>query len=58
MTEYPKSLYLKGWEDLSATVIVNSPDEEEAARKHGYRTLNEPVGEEPAPKRTRVKKAE
>ena len=57
MVEYPKSLYLKGWEDLSKHVIVNSPDEEEKARKNGYKSLNEDVA--PAPvKRTRAKKAE
>ena len=56
MTEYPKALYLSGWTDLTATVTVFSPDEEENARKHGYRSLNEDAvqEEEPVkPKRTR-----
>ena len=56
MTEYPKSLYLKGWEDLSLHVIVNSPEEEEAARKEGYRSLGE--GPDAPAKKTRAKKVE
>lgn len=43
--EYPKSLYSKGWEDLSATVVVNSKEEEDAARKEGYKGLADPVEE-------------
>jgi hypothetical protein len=39
--EYPKSLYLKGWEDLSATVIVCDEKEEAEARKQGYKMLKE-----------------
>lgn len=59
MVEYPKSLYLKGWEDLSLHVIVNSPEEEESARKDGYRTLGEgPDGAVTPVKKTRAKKAE
>ena len=43
--DYPRSLYLKGWEDLSLTVIVNSEEEELAARANGYRNLKEtPLG--------------
>lgn len=38
---YPRSLYLKGWEDLSLTVIVHSEDEELAARANGYKNLKE-----------------
>lgn len=41
--EYPKSLYLHGWDDLEATVIVNSVEEEEEARKQGYKMLGEEV---------------
>ena len=39
--EYPKALYLKGWDDLSASVTVNSKEEEASARKEGYKGLNE-----------------
>jgi hypothetical protein len=51
--EYPKSLYLKGWEDLSATVIVCDEKEEAEARKQGYKMLNEPEGTKPV-RRKRV----
>ena len=44
-TEYPKSLYSKGWEDLSATVVVHSEEEEAEARKNGYKGLADPVEE-------------
>lgn len=57
--EYPKSLYLQGWLDLSLHIVVNSPEQEEEARKHGYRSLDEPVaGAEQPVKKTRAKKAE
>jgi hypothetical protein len=39
--DYPRSLYLNGWLDLSAERIVNSAAEEEAARAEGYKTLPE-----------------
>lgn len=45
VVEYPKSLYSKGWGDLSATVVVNSKEEEDAARKEGYKGLNEKAAE-------------
>lgn len=41
--EYPKALYLHGWDDLSACFVVNDLAEEEAARLKGYRGLHEPV---------------
>lgn len=50
--EYPKALYLKGWDDLDACVVVLDAEEEAAARKEGYRMLNEPV-EQDTPKRRR-----
>lgn len=39
--DYPRSLYLKGWDDLSLEKIVRSAEEEEAARAHGYKKLTE-----------------
>ena len=44
--EYPKMLYLHGWDDLDANVTVNDAAEEAAARAEGYRGINEPP---PAP---------
>ena len=41
--EYPKALYLRGWEDLGAMVMVHNAAEEADARTEGYRTLAEPV---------------
>lgn len=41
--EYPKSLYLRGWDDLGATVTVHNAPEEADARAVGYRTVSEPV---------------
>lgn len=41
--EYPKALYLRGWEDLDATVVVANAAEEADARARGYRMLSEPV---------------
>jgi hypothetical protein len=41
--EYPKGLYLRGWEDLDAFVIVQNAAEEAAARAQGYRHINEAV---------------
>jgi len=48
--EYPKSLYWAGWDDLSATVVVNDKDEEKKARKSGFKMLPEfdVKAEEPA----------
>jgi len=40
--EYPKSLYLKGWDDLDASVIVHDAEQEAQAREEGYRMLSEP----------------
>ena len=40
--EYPKSLYLRGWDDLSAHVIVQDGAAETEARKAGYRMLTDP----------------
>lgn len=47
-SEFPKQLYSKGWEDLSASVVVNSEEEEAAARKEGFKMLSET--DEPAKK--------
>lgn len=41
--EYPKALYLRGWDDLAAMVTVHNAAEEADARAAGYRTLSEPV---------------
>ena len=41
MIEYPKQLYLHGWDDLSATVVVMDAEQEAAARKDGYKMLSE-----------------
>lgn len=49
MNIYPRSLYLRGWEDLSAEVVVRSADEEAAARAKGYKRLPEFAVVEPAP---------
>ena len=43
--EYPKALYLRGWDDLDACVTVKDRAEEDAARLEGYRTLLEPVAD-------------
>ena len=40
--EYPKSLYLHGWDDLDACVIVRDEQQEAQARSEGYRMLSEP----------------
>lgn len=40
--EYPKSLYLRGWDDLSATVVVHDAAAEAEARAAGYRMLSDP----------------
>ncbi len=39
--EYPKQLYRKGWKDLSDTIVVNSAEEEDAARADGFKMLGE-----------------
>lgn len=54
-TEYPKQLYRKGWDDLTDSVVVESEDEEAAARAEGFKMLSEEDGEE-APKRGRKAK--
>jgi hypothetical protein len=43
MQEYPKALYLRGWDDLDASVTVRDAAEEAAARAQGYRMLSEPA---------------
>lgn len=43
--EYPKSLYLRGWDDLSAHVIVADAEAEAEARKAGYRMLSDVPGD-------------
>lgn len=40
--EFPKSLYLRGWDDLSATVVVHDAAAEAEARAAGYRMLSDP----------------
>lgn len=40
--EFPKSLYLRGWSDLSATVVVHDAAAEAEARAAGYRMLSDP----------------
>ena len=49
IVEYPKGLYLRGWDDMEAYVIVQDAAEEAAARAKGYRHINEaaPVAPEP-----------
>ncbi len=42
IVEYPKALYLRGWEDLDAVVTVHDAAQEAEAREQGYRTLVEP----------------
>jgi hypothetical protein len=54
--EYPKSLYLNGWADLDAHVVVSDAAEEDDARAQGYLTLAE-VGKPAAPRRGRPPKA-
>lgn len=44
--EFPKALYLRGWDDLDAYVTVQNAAEEAAARAKGYRGINEAA---PAP---------
>ena len=41
MIEYPKQLYLHGWDDLDATVVVHDAGQEAAARKDGYKMLSD-----------------
>ena len=40
--EYPKALYRRGWDDLSASVTVQDAAGEAEARAAGYRMLSEP----------------
>lgn len=44
IVEYPKALYLRGWDDLEACVTVHDRAQEDDARAMGYRMLSEPVG--------------
>ncbi len=39
--EYPKTLYLRGWDDLEANKLVHGEDEEREARKAGYKAMAE-----------------
>ncbi len=39
--DYPRSLYLKGWEDLSLEKVAHSPEDEERLRARGYKKLTE-----------------
>ncbi len=41
MQIYPRSLYLRGWADLSAEVVVRSAEEEAEMRAKGYKRLPE-----------------
>lgn len=41
MSDYPRSLYMHGWSDLSAHRIVRSAEEEVVARAEGWKTLTE-----------------
>ncbi len=43
IVEYPKALYLRGWDDLDACVTVHDAEQEAEARAEGYRMLSEPV---------------
>ena len=43
MIDYPKMLYLAGWEALSQSVVVSDGKGELAARALGYRSLGEPT---------------
>lgn len=43
MIEYPKALYLRGWDDLAACVTVKNRAEEQEARGAGYRMLSDPA---------------
>ena len=44
--EYPKALYLREWDDLTACVTVQDAGQEHDARAAGYRSLAEPVAKE------------
>jgi hypothetical protein len=43
--EFPKALYLRGWDDLDACVTAQDAGQEADARAQGYRSLAEPVAE-------------
>lgn len=62
MTEYPKALYLHGFEDLAAYVTVNNAAEEHAARGKGYKFLadqdSQPDAMAEKPKRGRKPKVQ
>lgn len=55
LNEYPKSVYLHGWDDLDAMLIVHDPGEEAAARLDGYKMLTE-FEVDPVKRRGRPKK--
>jgi hypothetical protein len=42
IVEYPKALYLRGWDDLDAMVTVYDAGQEAEARADGYRALVDP----------------
>lgn len=56
--EYPKQLYRKGWADLSDTTVVNSTEDEEAARADGFKMLSETDDEAAPAKAPRKAKAQ
>jgi len=43
--EFPKVLYLRGWDDLAACITVQDAGQEAEARVQGYRSLAERVAE-------------
>jgi hypothetical protein len=43
MNEYPKALFMCGWDDLTQCIVVSSEDEELSARANGYRGIDEPA---------------
>lgn len=43
--KFPLALFMHGWADLDACVVVHSDEEEAQARSQGYRPLSEPVQE-------------
>lgn len=49
--EYPKALFLVGWDDTSQCVIVSDKQEEEAKRSEGYSSLNDTKEEKPKRKK-------
>lgn len=54
--KFPLTLFMHGWDDLDAHVVVHSDEEEAEARAKGYRMLSDPVPENEPQKRTRKAK--